>query len=178
MNIRTNLKPIARSSLRPTGFVVSKTVCKPGKNKPMARLSGAIVHHHQDTQVRSVLIANAAIFQIGKSGQVRDDITELQARLKPYLEQLDRYFDTSGQGTTTITCWCFCANNWAKRSKTPQQVADIVITSGGQKCWAAHLPPVRRESPRQHPLNQLTLLPTFTPKFCGQSASDHDRHGQ
>src|SRR5690606_3593796 len=97
------------------------------------------VHHHQDAlQVRvSIDSEIAAIFQIGKSGQVRDDITELQARLKPYLEQLDRilFFDTSGQENDYNHLLVLLRQQLGKTVEklTPQQVADIVITSGGQE---------------------------------------------
>jgi len=126
--------------LEPLGFVVIEDGLQTWQeNTTQTSFSGVIVHHHQNAlQVRvSIESEIAATFQIGKSGQVREDIIELQARLKPYLNQISRvlFFDTSGQDNEYNHLLVLLRQQLGKpvEKLTPQQVADITINSGGQE---------------------------------------------
>lgn len=126
--------------LEPLGFVVIEDGLQTWQERTQGGpFSGAMVHHHREALAVRVSLQGevTTAFQLGKSGQARDDIIELQARLKPSLDSLERvlFFDTTGEDNDYNHLLVLLRQQLGKpvEKLTPAQVADIAITSGGQE---------------------------------------------
>jgi len=124
--------------LKPLGFVVLEDGLRSWQEQSTGQpFSGVIIQHLAEALQVKVYVAGetAAAFQIGKSGQVKDDIIELQARLKRYESEYDRvlYFETSGEDTNYNQLVVLLHKQLGKpvEKMTALQVADIAVSSGG-----------------------------------------------
>ncbi len=124
--------------LKPLGFVVLEDGLRSWQEQNNGQsFSGVIIQHLAESLQVKVFIEgeSAASFQIGKSGQVKDDVIELQARLKRYADEYSRilYFETSGEDTHYNQLVVFLHKQLGKpvEKMTAIQVADIAISSGG-----------------------------------------------
>jgi hypothetical protein len=167
--------------LEPLGFVLIEDSIRLWQeqlsNQPF---SGVLIQHlEEDLRVQVVLNGEiTSTFRLGKSGEVRDDLLELQARLKPYANKYEKvmYYDTSGKESEYNQLLVLLRQQLEKpvEKLTPQQIADIAISSGGQEMLGAISEPVLSEPDPVTPASSLQDDEFRPPSFAvNQSGGAH-----